>query len=214
MPQSPDILQLKKEIDRLRKLVYFDELTNVLNRRGFKEEAEKVFTPAFPSDANGHRRKAVSMPFCVLFMDLDNFKHVNDTFGHDVGDEVLKAMSKALDDVLREHDIIGRWGGEEFIVALYGVRVKTAQVIAERVRAAIEKIDIKVSDKRVPVTASIGLASHSKEKDIFELIQNADMAMYQAKRKGKNRVVVFHQRADKKSWLSDHAQGLKDWFKL
>ena len=205
---------MKKEIGRLRKLVYYDELTGVLNRRGFKEEAEKVFTPAFPSDANGHRRKAISMPFCVLFMDLDNFKRVNDTFGHDVGDEVLKAMSKALDNTLRENDIIGRWGGEEFIVALYGARVKTAQKIAERVRSAIEKININVGGKRVPVTTSIGLASHSKEKDMFELIQNADMAMYQAKHKGKNRVVAFSQRVNSQSWLSERAKGLKDWFKL
>lgn len=214
MPQAPDISKLKKEIDRLRKLVYYDELTGVLNRRGFKEEAEKVFRPAFSSSANGHRRGAVSIPFCILFMDLDNFKRVNDTFGHDVGDEVLKAMSKSLDDTLREHDIIGRWGGEEFIVALYGARVKTAQKIAERVRSAIEKINIKVGEKKIPVTASIGLASHSKEKDMFELVQNADKAMYQAKRRGKNRVIVFSQRADHKSWLLERAKELKDWLKL
>lgn len=214
MVQTPDVSKLKKEIERLRKLVYFDELTGVLNRRGFKEEAEKVFRPAFSSEGNGHRRKAVPMPFCVLFMDLDNFKRVNDTFGHDVGDEVLRGMSKALNDTLRDDDIIGRWGGEEFIVALYGARVKTAQKIAERVRAAIERIKISVGGKRVPVTASIGLASHSKEKDMFELVQNADMAMYQAKRKGKNRVMVFSQRADHKSWLSERAKELKEWFNL
>lgn len=214
MVKTPDISKLKKEIERLRKLVYYDELTGVLNRRGFKEEAEKVFTPAFPSGANGHHRKAISIPFCVLFMDLDNFKRVNDTFGHDIGDEVLRAMSKALNDTLRENDIIGRWGGEEFIVALYGARVKTAQKIAERIRSAIEKINIKVGGKRIPVSASIGLASHNKEKDMFELVQNADMAMYQAKRKGKNRVVVFSQSADNNSWLSDRAKELKNWFKL
>lgn len=183
--------EMVRELNALRKLVFYDELTGVLNRRGFRDEAEKAFRAVYPPARFRDRRSLLKLPFCVLFMDLDNFKHINDSFGHAVGDRVLKRTGVVLRKALRTEDLFGRWGGEEFVVALLGARVAQAHMVAERIRRNVQHMNLKVLGRRVPTTASIGLASHAKEKDLSELIRNADKAMYQAKKKGKNRVIEF-----------------------
>ncbi len=185
------IRKLERELRRLQKLVFYDELTGVLNRRGFKDEAEKAFRVVYPSARHQNRRTPMPVRFCILFTDIDNFKKINDTFGHEVGDKALKRIGAALRKTLRSEDLFGRWGGEEFVVALLWARAAQARMVAERIRRNIEQINLKVKNRRVPVTASIGIALHSREKDIFELIQTADKAMYRAKKLGKNRVFEF-----------------------
>ncbi|MEK7125160.1 MAG: GGDEF domain-containing protein [Patescibacteria group bacterium] len=189
MPEK-DIKKLEAEIKRLRKLVYYDELTGVLNRRGFLEEAGKSFAAIIPAKTEDERRRELPVPFSVVFLDIDNFKKVNDSFGHDAGDEVLRAVGKLLPAHFRARDAVGRWGGEEFVIALLGADAKVTHQVAERMRQAVANFDVPIGDKILRVTLSIGIAQHAKDQDLSTLITHADEAMYQAKKSGKNRVVV------------------------
>lgn len=181
--------ELLKELNRLRKLVFFDELTGVLNRKGFKEEADKAFLAVSYSRKHTERRAGFHIPFCILFIDLDDFKKVNDTMGHQAGDRVLKKMGALLRKSLRTRDIIGRWGGEEFVIALLGTRANTARMVADRLRWDIQHLLLSNRGKPFHITASIGVAPHNGERDLMELINKGDEAMYRAKKKGKNRVI-------------------------
>lgn len=181
-----------RELNRLRKLVFYDELTGVLNRRGFMEEAQKAFRAVSFSRKHTERRAGLRIPFVVLFLDIDDFKKLNDTYGHDAGDRALKKVAALLKKNLRLQDIIGRLGGEEFVVALLGTRAETAHMVAERIRWDIHHGRFVAKGRRgIHVTASIGIAAHNGERDLNELIHNADEAMYRAKKKGKNRVIEF-----------------------
>jgi diguanylate cyclase (GGDEF)-like protein len=180
---------LDRELKRLRKLVFYDDLTGILNRKGFREDAEKAFSAVSYPRKRSERRAGVHIPFCILFIDLDNFKKVNDTMGHKMGDEVLKKVGALLRRSLRTRDIIGRWGGEEFVVALLGTRAETARKVAERLRWDIQHLSFRKAGKTFRVTASIGIAPHNGERDLSELVNKGDEAMYQAKKKGKNRVI-------------------------
>ena len=128
---------------------------------------------------------------CVVIADLDDFKRVNDTHGHAVGDEVLKEFARALRSTVRESDVAGRWGGEEFVLVLTGTDTEGGARLAERARAAIESRSIQAPNgEQVSVTASFGVAASSGAGGIEELLALADSALYQAKDAGKNRVVV------------------------
>jgi diguanylate cyclase (GGDEF)-like protein len=116
---------------------------------------------------------------------------INDRFGHKIGDLVLQKVAKVLKERLRDSDIIGRWGGEEFVIALIGCDLKSAQKVAEELRQKIEKIVLKYRKERTNITASLGVVSYSNEKTLFDLINKADQAMYKAKKQGKNRVVIL-----------------------
>lgn len=181
MKNSGDIEKLETELEHLKKLVYYDELTGILNRRGFTEEAGKAFRAISFGRAAIERRIGFQIPFSVLFIDLDDFKKLNDTRGHEAGDKALKKVAEILRAGLRASDIFGRWGGEEFAVALLGANVDVAKNVAEKLRRDIVEAGL---------SASIGVASYQKEKSLAELIDFADKAMYQAKKKGKNRVMV------------------------
>lgn len=177
-----DIKQLEKELARLQKLVFYDELTGIFNRRGFSEEAGKAFRAVSFSRIEIERRIGFQIPFSLLFIDLDDFKKINDTCGHEAGDKALKKVAQVLKTNLRSSDIFGRWGGEEFIVVLLGANANAAKNVAEKLRQDIEKTKL---------SASIGVVSYGKEKSLVKLIDFADKAMYRAKKKGKNRVVAL-----------------------
>lgn len=186
---------LRREIQTLKKLVYKDELTGVLNRRGVYEEFSGFFEEAlFSKEHKELRRGVLIADFSVLFFDLDDFKSVNDTFGHDEGDRVLKYFAQELKKSARTIDAVGRWGGEEFVMGLLGASEEGAAEKAEAVRTSIEK---HVSAGGVAVTSSIGVASlrESHAKTLEELITAADKAMYEAKMNGKNRVVRYSELA-------------------
>lgn len=189
-----EIRKLEKEIRRLEKLVYRDELTGLLNRRGFKEEAEKIFESMSAFNRSGvEKRSAPKFPFSVLFMDLDNFKKINDKYGHDAGDLVLKTAAKTLRRNLRKNDIYGRWGGEEFVVVLPKITKAIAEKVAEKLRREIENLKIRIADgKKLRVTMSIGIVVHHDEINLSEMINKADKVMYEAKKKGKNRTETFY----------------------
>ncbi len=192
MLDEKDLKKMEEEIDRLRKLVYYDELTGLLNRRGFLHEAEREFNFVSNNTTTLERRTGFQIPFSVIFLDLDNFKNINDTYGHDVGDEALKVIGKILNEQLRAGDMPGRLGGEEFVITLVGANIERTKVIAEKLRVIIEAHELRSGDKKIPLTASFGVAEYleDKDNDVQALIKRADDAMYKAKQEGKNRIVV------------------------
>lgn len=179
----------EEELQRLRKLVYYDELTGIFNRRGFMEEAQHQFHLVSYGTTGIERRTGFQIPFSIVFFDIDDFKQVNDSYGHVTGDLALKTIALVLRMNLRDGDLYGRWGGEEFIVAMLGANKERAFIIADKIRIALSDFKFVVEGRRIPLTASFGSATYGEEKTLQELIERADKAMYRAKETGKNRVI-------------------------
>lgn len=175
-----DLTEQKRIEEQLREAATTDPLTGTLTRRRLFELAEDEWCRA-------HR---YGRPLSVALLDLDHFKTVNDRFGHLVGDEALRRVGAALRVGLRHEDRIGRYGGEEFAVFLPETRVDAAQGAVERLRAAVEAIDLAVSGTRVPLTLSAGIAVLAGDEPFEETLKRADEALYAAKAGGRNRVVV------------------------
>ncbi len=164
---------------RLRELALRDTLTGVFNARAYYAVCERLIRAADRS----HR------PFAVLFADLDHFKTINDTWGHAAGDAVLKAVAECLTRQVRAGDVVGRIGGEEFSIFLPDTDLREATALAERLRQSIELLRPLAGDHRVPITASIGVATREGSRgSMMEIQRAADQAMYQAKAAGRNRV--------------------------
>jgi len=166
-----------------------DPLTGLFNTKYFKRRVEEEV----------ERSKRHKENISIIFIDLDHFKNVNDTYGHEFGNKVLINITKPLRrletnqelSVLRKSDIPARYGGEEFVILLPSTSKKQASKIAERLRQTVESISIKNGDKNIHVTISIGVAEFEESnEDILNTIERADSAMYEAKRKGRNCVVV------------------------
>jgi len=191
------LTEMHHEIERLKNLVYVDELTGLMNRRGINDEMGAFFKEALFAQENPEMRKGVVIAdFSVIFIDADNFKSINDTYGHDEGDRVLKAIAQVLQDHARGIDAVGRLGGEEFVIGLLGATEDDAYAKADELRKLITQ-DVDVAQDR-KMTVSIGVASlhHSKAQTLTELIEYADKAMYEAKTKrGKDTVVKYSELA-------------------
>lgn len=175
-----DVSALKQTRDALEALATTDPLTGVLNRRAVTEAAQSEL----------RRAKRSNTPFATLLMDIDHFKHVNDTHGHEAGDRVLTQVAAVCGMQLREVDGFGRWGGEEFIALLPETGLEGAVIAAERIREAVESLAV-VSEAGVPVpvTLSVGVAVWWPEDEHLEsLLRRADTALYKAKHDGRNRV--------------------------
>jgi diguanylate cyclase (GGDEF)-like protein len=169
---------------KTKQLANIDPLTNLYNRRSFFELANISFNEA----------KALLQPLSAIMIDVDDFKKINDKLGHHTGDLVLMRLSKVCSEHLSENHILGRFGGEEFIVLLRNTTFEQAEIIGEKLRSAIEcnPIIIRKSDS-IPITASLGVASITPTtQDLDHLFIVADKAMYQAKALGKNRVVSIN----------------------
>ena len=169
--------RLARSERRLAEAVRTDALTGLPNRRSMDEHLARAIGAA--------RRSG--LPAAVLMVDVDRFKQVNDTYGHDAGDAVLKAVGAGMRTVVRGGEIAGRWGGEEFLVLLPDTSAADAARVAERLRAAIEARPVDVRGTSVTVTASIGVAA-SASAEAAELVGRADDALYRAKAAGRNRV--------------------------
>jgi two-component system cell cycle response regulator len=168
-------------IEDARRLAACDALTGLPNRRAFVDAIERE-----RSRASRH-----ALPFSFVMIDVDHFKSVNDTHGHAAGDLVLQAVAKALSAIARRSDVVGRWGGEEFVVALPQTSEAGARVAAERLRKAIaDTTCILPSGETIHVTASLGVASVDCAWQTDLLVARADSAMYEAKSNGRNRVAV------------------------
>lgn len=164
-----------------------DALTGYNNRHQFEKRLKETTASA----------KRQNQPLCCIMSDIDFFKKVNDTYGHAVGDCVLKTVAKTIKKELRESDIASRYGGEEFIFLLPQTNIEEALVVAQRLRQAVEKKKINIEEynientKEISVTISIGVSQYKNEKDFESLYKNADSALYQAKETGRNKVVVY-----------------------
>lgn len=156
-----------------------DALTGLYNRRGLFEIGRLEFS----------RARRNSRPFAALMADIDHFKRVNDLYGHAIGDQALQVLARHLNNITRDVDIVGRYGGEEFVVLLSETPLEAARDIAERLRAAIETSPIATDSGNLRLTISVGVAASSNETpDLETLIARADQALYVAKHKGRNRV--------------------------
>lgn len=169
-------IKLKETIEKVTYLAIMDPLTQVYNRVKFNEELLR----------QEHLFRRVSSPFSLLMFDIDHFKNVNDTFGHDNGDMVLKTLCNIVKASIREIDIFARWGGEEFMLILSGDNINNAMKTAERIRREIEEYKFETVGK---VTCSFGVTEFLKEDAGIDLIKRADNALYMAKHKGRNCVV-------------------------
>ena len=157
-----------------------DSLTGLANRRSLEETLRAELA----------RAARFGDQICVVLADLDDFKQVNDRFGHAAGDAVLEAFAQTLHETVRESDVAGRWGGEEFALVLTGTDAAGGVRFAERARVAIAERVIVLEGVQLSVTASFGVASYPECSELGELLAAADSALYAAKRQGKNRVVV------------------------
>ncbi len=164
----------------IQHLSQIDPLTNLFNRRSINQCLDKL---------NNQKPKS----YALVLLDLDHFKKINDLYGHDKGDETLIRVSEVLTQLLRESDVVGRFGGEEFILVLKNTTLDKARQVAERCRLAIQKIEIYSDDhQRIPITASFGIALSSPELRPQQLLSQADKALYQAKAGGRNLVKIYN----------------------
>ncbi|MFZ5364492.1 MAG: GGDEF domain-containing protein [Patescibacteria group bacterium] len=172
---------LQSENARLRELVGVDSLTSLPNRYKIDEvvEAEVAYARRYGT------------PLSVLFLDIDHFKAVNDNHGHEFGDTVLIELTRRFRETLRDYDMIGRHGGEEFLGVLRNNTLEQASVAAERLRRAIAETPFEIDEQKLNITVSIGVAEWCRPEQPAQTIHAADMAMYRAKRAGRNRVVAI-----------------------
>jgi diguanylate cyclase (GGDEF)-like protein/PAS domain S-box-containing protein len=170
----------EQRLQELEKLALLDELTQLANRRYLEREL----------DARLEEMSRYDIPFGVLFMDLDDFKRVNDEYGHDTGDRVLSFVGKTLSANSRPFDLYGRWGGEEFVGVVRNVSAGNLKHMGQRLRKLVEKSFLLVGEERLRVTISIGATMALPGDTLQSLLQRADMLMYQSKAAGKNRLTI------------------------
>ncbi|MCW8917113.1 MAG: diguanylate cyclase, partial [Magnetovibrio sp.] len=181
---------LEKRTDELRIAMHAaedmartDALTGMNNRLAFFEQSDSIHKMAT-------RHNHI---YAVILFDIDFFKKINDTYGHQIGDEALKALAKVVLRTVRETDVAGRIGGEEFAIILPETTHENASLLAARLRQNISEIVIQKSNANVTFTASFGIACHSQKDDRFEdIMEWSDQALYQAKETGRNKVVSYY----------------------
>ncbi len=181
--------QLKQAHLRLERVSRLDTLTHINNRRALMEGLQVEL----------QRSRRYAHPFALLFIDIDRFKEINDRYGHAFGDKVLHKVAQTIGAAIRPPDILGRYGGEEFIVGLVECNLEGARRIAERIRLKIARTGFIWEKNRASVTVSIGAAAMTAGADRLNLlIEQADRALYQGKAKGRNRTEVFTGRQSKR----------------
>lgn len=178
-----DITERKSAEEKLIELASTDSLTGAMNRRAFLSDAEKLFSLA----------RRFNRPLSILALDADHFKSINDTFGHDAGDQALKCIVETLRSNLRHVDLVSRFGGEEFLVLLPETGADRAWLIAEKLRGMLASVPVVTREKQtIRVTCSIGLSSLCKDTlSLPELLSEADSALYKAKEYGRNQTVNY-----------------------
>jgi diguanylate cyclase (GGDEF)-like protein len=171
---------LREEEGQLRRLATTDALTGLANHAYVVSVLARAL-----EDARVDRA-----PLCLVMADLDHFKQINDTYGHLVGDGVLREVAARLRAAVRDVDVVGRYGGEEFMVVFYNTSLATAHEISERVRARVGGTPVKVQNLTIGITISVGLAQALPVDGVNTLMKRADGALYSAKERGRNRVVI------------------------
>lgn len=180
-------LELKKSREHLqryaRKMEKFaktDYLTNLMNRRCMLERMQEEVMRC-----QRHRNR-----FSIAIVDIDNFKRINDTYGHDCGDQVLRQFASILKDNVRLVDLVSRWGGEEFILMFPETDIQGADTACEKIRSIVARSSVCYEDHQITVTATFGVSEYKAGDNINEVIKSTDEALYQGKTMGKNRVIT------------------------
>ena len=175
------IVRLQQELETASKLVRIDPLTGALNRKGLAEEMTREVS----------RMRRSGKPLCIALIDIDNFKRLNDTYGHAIGDEALRHLTETIKKTVRPQDVVARYGGEEFVILLPDTPVDAAESALERLQRQLTRsIFCAANSERVLITFSAGIALLGDREEPEAAITRADEAMYCAKRAGKNRVLL------------------------
>ena len=181
------LIQWRNREKKIRDISQIDPLTGIYNRRKIGQNLTEI--------QNEHR------DVTIILMDLDHFKKINASYGHDVGDDVLKQVAFTLSKNVRDEDVVGRFGGEEFILVLQNKSIQQALDIAERCRKEIESTRIKINDKEfIQISASFGITVGNHYQTKQQILKQADEALYLAKKSGRNQVKQFEECA---SYLKD-----------
>ncbi len=176
-----DISENKSKEEELLKLASTDPLTGAFNRREFKSLAEQ----------EGLRSQRYNRPLSIMMLDLDHFKNLNDTYGHAAGDKALQNFTESCSEALRNMDLFGRWGGEEFVVLLPETDKPGAIIIADRLRKVVEEASFMHGSNKIMFTVSIGVAQYRTDETTVDApLARADVAIYDAKKLGRNQVVA------------------------
>jgi diguanylate cyclase (GGDEF)-like protein/PAS domain S-box-containing protein len=177
-----DLSATKQLQQELQLMASTDPLTGLLNRRRFLEQAEREFL----------RSQRYRHELAVLMLDIDHFKAINDNHGHFVGDQALIALSRTAENLLRDIDLMGRWGGEEFVFLMPETPLAGAAILAERLREELTRLAVDTAAGAVRFTVSAGVAARSEcDAGITDIMLRADSALYAAKHNGRNRIQVL-----------------------
>jgi len=177
------LLEIYRLENEQRELATYDQLTGIMTRRAFLENCETILKIV-------QRNKQL---MSLAYIDIDDFKEINDTCGHEGGDEVLKSFALCLQEHLRESDLLGRIGGEEFVIALVDTNIEQSIFVLDKIRLSTEKNGVSLSNLNLHYTVSIGvvLFDNNNRVDLQELIRQSDSALYKAKKAGKNCIVEY-----------------------
>lgn len=162
-------------------MAFIDSLTNINNRRFFETQLSDIIASSDKSKEE----------FCLVFIDIDNLKNINDTKGHDVGDEILILLTNTFKESLREGDTIARWGGEEIVILLPHTDIKTGEILANKLKLLLENNILIQEILSYNLTASFGITAFASGDNKYTIVQRADEAMYISKNSGKNRVSIL-----------------------
>ncbi|MCX8159176.1 MAG: sensor domain-containing diguanylate cyclase [Candidatus Pacearchaeota archaeon] len=173
-------IEMIRRVRELEEMAFVDFLTGLPNRRMF----EKILNAALEEMNRGKKI------FGIIFMDIDDFKKINDNYGHEIGDIILKMVSRKISNMLRPYDFVGRWGGEEFVALISHVNDEKLYSIASRIRSAIEKMSVFNGEHLIKVTLSLGATMANENDSVGSIISRADELMYMSKISGKNKVTI------------------------
>jgi len=173
--------RLNTELDHALAELTTDPLTQISNRKGLYDDLENAIVAG----------RSKQLPMVVMMLDADNFKALNDTYGHLAGDKVLYFLAQSIKSMIRSGDSVYRYGGEEFVIVLNRCDQEQAHIVAEKIRTKIEHSHLIYTGKTIQITVSIGVTVHRKDDTFEDIFNRADSALYRAKEEGKNRTVMF-----------------------
>ena len=171
---------MRERMEELQQLALLDPLTRLPNRHHIEPELEGRL----------QEMKRLNLFFGFVFLDIDHFKCFNDEYGHDTGDRALKTVARTLSAAVRPFDLVGRWGGEEFVAIVRSVNKSQLEIIANRLRLLISKSSIRCGKHQLQVTVSLGATMAEKSDTLTSLVNRADELMYRSKHEGRNRATI------------------------
>jgi diguanylate cyclase (GGDEF)-like protein len=179
-----DITEYVTMVEEMQHIAYTDSLTDLHNRRHFMELAESKLAKA------GSSEHVCS----IIIFDVDRFKRINDVYGHLAGDAVLKLVAQSVKEIIRSYDILARYGGDEFVILMSDSDDRVANQLADRIRCGVEQAVCQYGEHRITMTCSVGIAKSDGSGSLEDLLREADVALYKAKEKGRNKVLQYRRK--------------------